>query len=82
MCDEHGIGGDGEDFSDNDAHLDPIKVLYHEASGGKYAPRAVLFDLEPGIIGALRASPLGELFRPGNLVSQNAGAGNNWVKAY
>jgi tubulin beta len=45
-------------------------------------PRAVLFDLEPGIIGALRASPLGELFRPGNLVSQNAGAGNNWVKAY
>jgi hypothetical protein len=28
---------------------------------------------EPGVIGAVRASPLGELFRPGNLVNQNAG---------
>jgi hypothetical protein len=28
-------------------------VFYHEASGGKYVPRAVLFDLEPGMIGAV-----------------------------
>jgi hypothetical protein len=32
-------------------------------------PRAALFDLEPGVIGAVRASPLGELFLPGNLVN-------------
>jgi hypothetical protein len=37
----------------------------------------VLFDLEPGKISAARASPLGKLFRPGNLVSQNAGAAGN-----
>jgi tubulin beta len=37
---------------------------------------------EPGMIDALRSSPLGELFRPGNLVNQNAGAGNNWAKAH
>jgi hypothetical protein len=24
VCDEHGIGGSGEYFSDNDAHLDRI----------------------------------------------------------
>jgi hypothetical protein len=41
----------------------------------------MLFDLEPSVIGAVRASPLGELFRPGNLVNQNAGAGNNWAEA-
>jgi hypothetical protein len=35
-------------------------------------PRAVLFDLGPGVIGALRASPLGELFRPSKLVNKNA----------
>jgi tubulin beta len=46
-------------------------VFYHEAPGGKYVPRTVLF--EPGMLGAVRASPLGELFRPGNLVNQNAG---------
>ena len=40
--------------------------FYHEASGGKYVPRKTLF--EPGMIGPVRASPLGELFRPGKLV--------------
>jgi tubulin beta len=68
LCDEHGIGGDGENFGDNDAHLDPINVFYHEASCGKYLPRAVLFDLEPGMIDAARASSLGCLFRPDILV--------------
>ena len=57
----HGIGGDGEYCGDIDAQLDRINVFYHEASGGKYVPRTVFFD-------AVRASPLGELFRPGNLV--------------
>jgi hypothetical protein len=37
----------------------------------------VLVDLEPGAIGALRASPLGGRFRPGNLVTQNTGASIN-----
>jgi hypothetical protein len=45
LCDEHGIGGDGEYCSDNDAQLDRINVFYHEASGDKYVPRTVLFDL-------------------------------------
>jgi tubulin beta len=80
--DEHGIGGDGEYCSDNDAQLGRINVFYHEASGGKCVFRVVLFDLEPGVIDAVRASPLGELFRPGNPVNENAGAGNNWAKGH
>jgi len=59
LCDEHGIGGDGEYCGDNDAQLGRINVFYHEASGDKYVPRTVLYDLEPGVIGAVRASPLG-----------------------
>ena len=62
----HGIGGDGEYCGDNDAQFDRINASYHGGSGGKYVPRTVLF--EPGMIDVLRASPLGELFRPGNLV--------------
>jgi hypothetical protein len=31
-------------------------VLYNKASGGKCAPCAVLFDLEPGVIGAVTLS--------------------------
>jgi tubulin beta len=57
-------------------------VFSHEASGGKYLSRAMLFDLEPGVIGAARVSPLGELFRPGNLVNKNTGAGSNWAKGH
>jgi hypothetical protein len=58
LCDKNGIGGDGEYCGDNDAQLGRINVLlYDEASGGKYAPRAEFFDLDPGVIGALRASP-------------------------
>jgi hypothetical protein len=36
VCDEHGIGGSGENCGDNDAHLDRINVFSHEALGGKY----------------------------------------------
>jgi tubulin beta len=73
--DDYRIGGGGEYCVDNDAQLGRINVLYYEASGGKYVPRAVLFDLEPGVIDTVRASPLGEHSRPGNLVNQKAGAG-------
>jgi hypothetical protein len=38
---------------DNAAQLDRIDMLYHEVSRGKYMPRAMLFGLEPGVIGGL-----------------------------
>jgi tubulin beta len=78
LCDEHGIGGDGEYCSDNDAHLGRINVLYHEASGDKYLPRAEFFDLEPGVIGAVLASPLRCLIRPEHLMNRTRG--RNWAK--
>jgi tubulin beta len=55
VCDEHGIGGSDMYYDENDAHR-RINVLYHEVLGGKYLPGAVLFDLEPGGIGALALS--------------------------
>ena len=56
VCYENGIGGSGEYFGDYEAQLDRINVFYHEALGGKYVPCAVLFDLEPGVIGAVTLS--------------------------
>jgi hypothetical protein len=35
VCDEHGIGGCGEYFGDNDAHFDRVNEVDHEAFGGK-----------------------------------------------
>jgi tubulin beta len=80
LCDEYGIGGDCEYYGDNDAQLNRIVVFYYEASDGKYVSRAVLFDLEPGVIGAVRESPLGKLIRPGNPV--NHSRGQNWAKGH
>ena len=80
LCDEQGIGGDGEYCGDNDAQLDRTNVIYLESSGGNYVPRAVFFDLEPCVIDALRVSPLGEFFRPKNLVNHTRG--RKWAKGH
>ena len=46
--DEHGIGSSGKYCGDNDSHLGRINVFY--------LGRAVLFDLEHGVIGAVALS--------------------------
>jgi hypothetical protein len=51
VCDEHGIGSEGEHCGYNYAQLDRVDVFYHEVSGGKYVPRAVLMGLGPVVIG-------------------------------
>lgn len=57
-------------------------MYYNEASGGKYVPRAVLVDLEPGTMDSVRSGPFGQLFRPDNFVFGQSGAGNNWAKGH
>jgi tubulin beta len=73
LCDEHGLGGDCENCGDNDAQLGRMNVFYHEAPEGENTPRAVFFDLEPGVIDGVHASPLGELYRPVDLVNNKRG---------
>merc|ERR1711892_572451 len=82
MSEEHGIGNDGTYKGDNDLQLERINVYYNEASGGKYVPRAVLTDLEPGTMDSIRAGAYGKLFRPDNFVFGQSGAGNNWAKGH
>lgn len=36
--------------------------------GGKYVPRAVLTDLEPGSMDSVRSGTFGQLFRPDNFI--------------
>lgn len=37
-------------------------------TGGKYVPRAILLDLEPGTMDSVRSGPFGQLFRPDNFI--------------
>ncbi|XP_016516299.1 tubulin beta-1 chain-like [Poecilia formosa] len=82
ISDEHGIDPTGVYHGDSDLQLDRINVYYNEASGGKYVPRAVLVDLEPGTMDSVRSGPFGQVFRPDNFVFGQSGAGNNWAKGH
>jgi tubulin beta len=82
ISDEHGIGHTGIYQGESDVQLERINVYFNEASGGKYVPRAILVDLEPGTMDSVRAGEFGHLFRPDNFVFGQSGAGNNWAKGH
>ncbi|KAI0220865.1 Tubulin beta chain (Beta tubulin) [Massospora cicadina] len=73
ISNEHGINPTGIYEGKDDQQLERINVYYNEASDGRYVPRAVLVDLEPGTMDVIRArKPLW----------YHSGAGNNWAKGY
>lgn len=57
-------------------------MYFNEAHGGRFVPRAVLVDLEPGVLDAVRSGPFGQLFRPDNFIFGQSGAGNNWARGF
>merc|ERR1719329_683276 len=82
MSQEHGIQSDGTYGGDLDLQLERINVYFNEGMNGRYVPRAVLTDLEPGTMDAIRAGNMGKVFRPDNFVFGQSGAGNNWAKGH
>lgn len=92
ISDEHGVDPSGAhnlslDSSPNGKaiaaqQLERINVYFKEAALNKYVPRAVLVDLEPGTMDAVKAGPVGQLFRPDNFIFGQSGAGNNWAKGH
>lgn len=80
---EHGLNNEGQYVGNNPNQLEKIGVFF-EPSGqeGKYVPRSVQVDLEPGTLDHVRSGPLGQLFRPDNFVAGESGAGNNFSKGY
>ncbi|KNG78095.1 tubulin subunit beta [Plasmodium falciparum IGH-CR14] len=56
---------------DSDLQLERVDVFYNEATGGRYVPRAILMDLEPGTMDSVH-----------NFVFGQTGAGNNWAKGH
>jgi len=82
IADEHGIDHSGNFVGKDQYLLERINVYFNEASGNKYVPRAVLVDLEPGTMDAMKNSSYGQLFRPDSYVFGQSGAGNNWAKGH
>merc|ERR1712000_705409 len=82
ISDEHGVDPTGTYQGDSDLQLERINVYFNEATGGRYVPRAILVDLEPGTMDSVRAGPCGQIFRPDNFVFGQSGAANNWAKGH
>ena len=80
VSDEHGVDPTGTYHGDSDLQLERINVYYNEATGGRYVPRNILMDLEPGTMDSVRSGPFGQIFRPDNFVFGQSGAGNNLAK--
>jgi len=82
VSDEHGINATGSYTGKLNLQLERINVYFNEAIGGKYVPRAILVDLEPGTIDSVRSGLYGQTFRPDNFVFGQSGAGNNFAKGF
>jgi len=82
VCQEHAIKPDGLYEGDDPQQLDRINVYFNEANGKKFVPRAILVDLEPGVMEVVKNGTYGKLFRPDNFVYASNGAGNNWAKGH
>ncbi|KAH6973980.1 Tubulin/FtsZ, GTPase domain-containing protein [Ilyonectria destructans] len=79
---EHGLDSNGKYIGTLDLQLARMNVYFNETSSNKYVPRAVLVDLEPSTMDAVRSGPFGQLFRPDNFVFGQSSAGNNWAKGH
>ena len=63
ISNEHGIDSTGTYHDDSDFQLERINVYCNEANDGRYVPRAILMDLEPGTMDSVHAGPSGPPFR-------------------
>ena len=76
---EHGLDQTGLVLGERTEQLDRISSYFSEEErGGRFVPRSVLVDLEPGVVERVVRST----FRPENCVTSQCGAANNWARAY
>jgi len=84
LCAEHGINANGvlEDYAQGGD--DRKDVFFYQADDERYVPRALLMDLEPRVINAIKSSQYSNLFNPENIFcsTEGGGAGNNWAVGY
>lgn len=81
LCKEHGIKQDGT--SDvTEKREDETKIFFNN-NGDRYTPRAILLDLEPGVISDVK-NQTDNLFNERNIhiPKDGSGAGNIWSKGY
>lgn len=83
ICGEHSLDFNGAyTGAENALEKSRLGVYFNEASSGKWVPRSINVDLEPGTVDAVRNSSIGSLFRPDNYICGQSSAGNVWAKGH
>ncbi|KYQ92985.1 gamma tubulin [Tieghemostelium lacteum] len=82
LCKEHGINPKGylEDFAV--PGFDRKDVFFYQSDDDHYVPRALLLDLEPGVIDTIKTSEYANLYNNENIFKSPSGAGSNWANGY
>lgn len=80
---EHGLTESGTPKAGaNVAANANMEVFFHKVREGKYIPRAVLIDLEPGVIARIEGGDMAQLFDESSIIRKIPGAANNWARGY
>ncbi len=80
---EHGLTEAGTPKQGSSAAANAnMEVFFHKVREGKYVPRAVLVDLEPGVIARIEGGDMSQLFDESSIVRKIPGAANNWARGY
>jgi len=79
-CLEHGITADG--YASEKSRENSSSTFFSETDGGKFVPRAVFIDLEPGVIDEVRTGKYKRLYHPEQLISGKEDASNNYARGH
>eukprot|EP00920_Eleutheroschizon_duboscqi_P023529 GHVT01058643.1.p1 GENE.GHVT01058643.1~~GHVT01058643.1.p1 ORF type:complete len:399 (+),score=87.49 GHVT01058643.1:503-1699(+) len=84
LCREHGIDQEGK-LKNVGVDCDDRKdVFFYQADDEHYIPRALLFDLEPRVVNAIKTGNYQNFYNPENffVAKEGGGAGNNWASGF
>ncbi|KAM0754521.1 alpha-tubulin [Meredithblackwellia eburnea MCA 4105] len=82
---EHGLSPDGRLLDTQTAPSggpEGFSTFFSETGAGKYVPRSIYVDLEPGVIDEVRTGTYKGLFHPETLVSGKEDAANNYARGH
>ncbi|OAG31229.1 tubulin alpha [Nematocida displodere] len=81
-CLEHGINPNGEINKSAGKPMEAASSFFSETSTGNMVPRAVMVDLEPGVIDTIKMSEYSSLYHPSQLISGKEDAANNYARGH
>lgn len=84
LCVEHGIQTNGTLRPEAYTFNDRKDVFFYQADDDHYVPRAILLDMEPGVIQRIRRSSINALINAENIFidKEEGGAGNIWATGF